>query len=224
MKSDYWLKTKTTILGRILVNYFDMFNQLLILSIVALNILMLFSYSESHGDREDNPKLWDLSITETKILIYTLGAIATILCFLIFISILTIKIGNFKLKVELDSKRKIMQISKESGSVLEFETGKFRTKVKDFISVCLKIVTHFEILYFLLCFIFFILGFSNHPSFFAFHITFIIVESPQMKNLLKAIWEPKTAILATLILMFIIVYLFSIVAYRAFENYYVDNT
>ena len=68
-----------------------------------------------------------------------------------------------------------------------------------------------------------VLGIIIHPFFYAFLVTYVIVQSPMMNSLLKAIWEPKTAILATIFLMILIVYLLIIWSYDSFPVDYPDN-
>lgn len=87
----------------------------------------------------------------------------------------------------------------------------------------LKILANPMIIYLILLLASILLGIIWHPFFYCFLVSFIIVQSPQMNSLLKAIWEPKYAILGTIILMFLIMYFFVIVSYNSFPVDYPDN-
>mmetsp|Transcript_12839 Transcript_12839/g.11368 ORF Transcript_12839/g.11368 Transcript_12839/m.11368 type:complete len:229 (-) Transcript_12839:253-939(-) len=91
-------------------------------------------------------------------------------------------------------------------------------------TIILKTLSNVEILHMNLCFVSIMLGFIIHPLYFTFLLTYCIAVSDRMNKMLKALWEPKTSILFTLILMLLIVYMFVVLAYGRFSTYYPNNT
>jgi hypothetical protein len=75
----------------------------------------------------------------------------------------------------------------------------------------------------IICGVFIILGFASHPTYFTFLVIYLIVMSPSMNHLLTALWEPKVSIISSIILLVLLMYMFVVVAYRAFWEYYPDN-
>ena len=67
------------------------------------------------------------------------------------------------------------------------------------------------------------LGVMIHPFFFAFHLTEILIRYPTLKNVVKAVWEPRQSLILTLLLMIIMVYSFTLFAYLFFHDDYNGN-
>eukprot|EP00347_Sterkiella_histriomuscorum_P002926 403366261 len=80
----------------------------------------------------------------------------------------------------------------------------------------------FNFLYYMLYIVFALLAITIHPFFIAFHLSDIIIRSPLLKDLLMAIWEPKEQIILTILLFFVIEYVFSLVAFGFFYEYFPD--
>lgn len=83
MKVDYVLKNNTTEIGKILLKYQALWRTLFIWLIVITNGVILASYSEEHGSRRDDPKLFGLSVSITKIILLVLGIVCGIFWILI---------------------------------------------------------------------------------------------------------------------------------------------
>lgn len=207
-----------------MIKYFDLFTKIYMAIIITINVIMLASYSESHGDKDKDPKFIDLAVYDTKVLFYVLGAMCLLLCLMILIPTISIHISRILVDVNLSYKGKIDKISKESRSIAELTKDKIIMAIMNTIKITVMLISNLSILYFLISIVFIVLGLVWHPSYYAFLITYIAQYSISMKNLLKAIWEPRVALLTTLLLMLIIVYLFAVVGYRAFENNYPDNS
>ena len=119
-------------------------------------------------------------------------------------------------------KEEIMQLQSIRGSSTK-NTVKYYQSLKGTIIKIFRMLSNIMFVYLILLGVSIFLGIFLHPFFYAFLVSFIIVQSPQMNNLLKALWEPKFAILATIILMFLIVYIFVILSYNSFPNDYPDE-
>lgn len=86
------------------------------------------------------------------------------------------------------------------------------------------VLTNFTMLFYLLYICFLILGITFHPFFYAFHLSDFLRISI-LKNVIKAIWNPKYQIFLTLIFFILVEYYFSIISYSAYyEHYYEENS
>ncbi|CDW74252.1 UNKNOWN [Stylonychia lemnae] len=89
----------------------------------------------------------------------------------------------------------------------------------------LRLVTSdFPLMYHLMCVIFAFLGVTVHFFYFAFHLSYFIISSQTLFNVLRSIWEPKYKIFMTLILFLLIEYLFVIISFQTYRDYFpADN-
>lgn len=71
----------------------------------------------------------------------------------------------------------------------------------------------FEVLYYLGYGVMAIVGTIIHPFFYSFHLTVILIRYPTLNNVVKSITEPKESLLLTLVLLLILSYLYTLVAY-----------
>ena len=88
--------------------------------------------------------------------------------------------------------------------------------LKGFFTVLMNI----ELLYYLAYGILAFLAINYHSFFFAFHLSFILLRYPTLRNVIRAVWEPKIQLFLTLILFILLEYYFTIFAYLKFYNYY----
>ncbi len=77
-----------------------------------------------------------------------------------------------------------------------------------------------DIVYYLAYAIFAILGSAIHPFFFAFHLTEILRRYPTLKNVIKAIYEPRRQLCLTFLFLVILTYIFSLIAFEFFSADY----
>ena len=224
MKTDYLLKNNSTEVGKILLKYNVLWKTLFISIIWAINFIILVSYNAKHGDRFKDPKLFGLPVTATKAIMLILGIILLILWVLICVPVIINEVLMVIYKYDNERLRKnksegfIQRGNELQETATTYSKYIYHNTIKLF-----KIMTDVVIIYMLLLGISIILGITWTPFFYAFLVTYVIVQSPQMNNLLKAIWEPKVALAATIVLMLLLFYMLVILAYYAFENYYPDN-
>ena len=80
-----------------------------------------------------------------------------------------------------------------------------------------------EILYYLAYGVLAVIGTVVHPFFFAFHLTEILFRYPTLKNVIKAVWEPRKSLGLTFILYLILNYIFSLFAFQFFHEDFNEN-
>ncbi|KRX06791.1 MIR motif [Pseudocohnilembus persalinus] len=59
-----------------------------------------------------------------------------------------------------------------------------------------------------------------HPFFFAFHLTEFIIRFSTLRNILKSVWEPKSQLALTFLLVILFMYFFTVIAYIQFYDSY----
>lgn len=223
MKIDYVLKNNTTEVGKVLLKYHVMWQSVFSFIIFLLNIILLISYDSEHGSRKDDPKLFGLSVTLTKVIMLILGILCGILWLLICTPVLITIAWMEKYKYEASQHVKNDQQMQAQRGEIQTSTTSIYHSMKAFTWITLSTLGNPMFIYMLLLGAAIVLGIIIHPFFYAFLVTYVIVQSPMMNSLLKAIWEPKTAILATIFLMILIVYLLIIWSYDSFPVDYPDN-
>jgi hypothetical protein len=88
------------------------------------------------------------------------------------------------------------------------------------LTVILFILKEIEILYYMAYGALAVIGTVVHPFFFAFHMTEVLIRFPTLKNVIRAVWEPREQLLLTLILFIILVWVYALVAYTFFSSEY----
>ena len=79
-----------------------------------------------------------------------------------------------------------------------------------------KFAQDFEIMYYIGYIIFAIIGLAYHNFFFSYHLLEVMIRFPELRNVLRAVWEPRKAILLLILLVLITEYVFSFVAFQFF--------
>lgn len=83
-------------------------------------------------------------------------------------------------------------------------------------------LSDFTLLFYILYIALLICGLSVHPFFYAFHLTDFLRISI-LQNVIKAIWNPRTQIILTLVFFMLVEYYFSIISYAVFSDHYYDK-
>lgn len=192
-----------------------------------LNFIIIASYSEDKIQVETPPYEWDyyrleqpeffsLSSEETLSLFKILGFLNLVfssLSILLFVMkrgpILTGKIWR-SLEINLiENQEKIHYLNK---GILYGKAWVSSFKIY---------LTDFTMLFYLLYLVFIILGLTVHPFFYAFHLTDFL-RIAILKNVLKAIWNPKMQILLTLVFFILVEYYFTLISYSFFSDHYYE--
>jgi hypothetical protein len=90
------------------------------------------------------------------------------------------------------------------------------------------LLSDFYVLYYLIYGCTAIVGTIYNPFLFAFHLFDVLVRYPVLLNVVKAVWQPKKAIMFTLFLFIVLMYVFSLIAYywlyESYDRGYCDST
>ena len=115
LKLNYWLKSGLTRAYGVLHVYMGMLKKILSYIVFIINVIILFSYSNDHGDRRQDPSFFDTSGSSTEISLLVLGIIAIILIFLMFthalINIIPLKIMRYNIQ-ESERTKKLSKAEK----------------------------------------------------------------------------------------------------------------
>ena len=187
---------------------------------IVLNVLVVLSYDNLNGDRNDNPTLYSLDVDQTKSLLRTLGSINVFLAIIVVGANLAIRvpynIQKYRVR-EADIKKRE---KKADDAPLETEAVKLWNKISGIYTTSEMIIMDIQISYQMLYLIFTILGLVYHPFFYCFCLTYLIVRSKILINVLRAVYGPRKQIVLTLFLLIIVTYMFSILAYSQFHSDY----
>lgn len=92
------------------------------------------------------------------------------------------------------------------------------------IGISLQLLLNLEIIYYLGYFIFAILALKIHNFFFAYHLIEFIRSQEVLRNVLKAIYNPKTQLLFIFIFFMILQYFYALLVYYWFYDDMPDNS
>lgn len=224
MKIEYVMQNNTTEIGKVLLKYNALWKSIFAFFIIVANAFILASYSKAHGSRNLDPELFSLSKITTQSIFFILGIILLILWILICVPVLikTAWMEIYRYDIEIVKHEKTENLGAR-GANDHTTTYIFYKRLKGYAIKAYRILSHEMLIFMLMLGTSIILGIAWNPFFFGFLVTFLIVESPQMNNLLKAIWEPKYALIATIVLMLLLFYLLVLYSYNAFSTYYPND-
>eukprot|EP01017_Pseudomicrothorax_dubius_P003315 TRINITY_DN10446_c0_g1_i2.p1 TRINITY_DN10446_c0_g1~~TRINITY_DN10446_c0_g1_i2.p1 ORF type:complete len:365 (-),score=81.01 TRINITY_DN10446_c0_g1_i2:712-1806(-) len=115
------------------------------------------------------------------------------------------------------TEKAVVQIEPKQQRSRTVRLGLFLIRSGKFLFLFLQNV---EVLYYLLYGVAAIVGTLYHPFFFAFHLSAIVVRYPTMRNIVRSVWEPRVAIVLTLVLLFIVVYVFTLIGFTFLHDDY----
>ena len=81
-----------------------------------------------------------------------------------------------------------------------------------------RVITDFNLIYNIAFVVFAVLGILYNYFYFSMHLVESINRSTTLRNVLKAIWNPRKQIMVTLILLFLVEYFFTILVFLFFYN------
>ena len=224
LKVNYWLTSEQNRLGQIFQKHIDLWKNMLLYMCFLLNGIILASYNVLNGDRIKDPQLGSLNTSQTKACLYAFGGFTLFLITTILINILAskipIKIKRHHEKISQKNKKKI-----ESGQDFNFGNVKnYYEKLFNFVELIISIVTDVQLLFFAGLFIMTILGLALEPMYYTYLIAYLIYKSETLINVLQAVWIPRYSIGLTIILLFIVTYVFTVFSYYYYATQYPDNT
>ena len=224
LKVNYWLTSEQNRFGQIFQKHIDLWKDILLYMWFLLNCMILASYSILNGNRTKDPELGSLNSTQTKICFYTFGAFTLILISSILINIMASKIPIKVMKHNTRMSEKNKQ-QVESGEVLYFgRVGDFYEKLSNLFKLIFDIITDVQLLFFSGLFIMTCLGIGLDPFYYTYLVTYLIYKSETLLSVLQAVWIPRYQILLTIVLMFLVTYVFTVYSYYYYASQYPDNT
>lgn len=163
-------------------------------------------YGQSDDGRLDNPSFMDkLAISKTIVLLDVFGCVMVILTFL-YSSSKLIQVVPLLCHDIWSSKKKVQRT--------------FLTKV---LFSFFKVIESSEVLFYILYFVFALLGVLVHWFFFSFHLVIILSIYTTLRNVTKAITQPKLELFLTFMLFLIIEYAYSIIGMLLFDVDYGED-
>lgn len=95
--------------------------------------------------------------------------------------------------------------------------------IKKLLTIVINLLQEYEIIYYISYGTLAVLGTSVHPFFFAFHLTEILIRYPTLKNVIRAVWEPKESLWLLLMLLLILEYVSAIISFLFFQADFEDG-
>jgi hypothetical protein len=174
---------------------------------LAINILLILCYKTSSGDFNAFPSVE----LEWRVVIFTLACVHAFLA--------AMRLFDYYFcagpRLIYAAWRKKGMVDGSSGNPdREIPGGILR-----FIWGCLFVLRDSKSMYELLYFVISLLGLLIAPFFFAFHLLDIVTWSPQLKNVLNAITLNRKSLLLTLLLSFVIVYIYAVILFIFFREW-----
>jgi len=223
MEFRYALKTNTTEVGKYVVKYEALWNQLMWFLTIAINIVVILSFDSKQGARLLNPKLGNLSQEETDAVLFFLGIFALFFWSMIYVPyfIITYMMKKYTTKMALDEE--FVEQFKCLTSKKEIKKFKKSLKRKEYYLTVYEMVNDRMLMYLSILGASILVGLAYNYLAYSFMVTYLIVLSPSMRGLIHALWEPRLAIFSTLVLTILIIYMIVVVYYIEFSRYYPDN-
>jgi hypothetical protein len=223
LRVNYWLKTGLTRFIGLLQQYLDMVKSLLGWVCLFLNLIILFSYTNETGTRTEEPILDGTSVEFTEAFLTTLGSITLLLIFLIYsnslINKIPVKITRFQ--AAEDEKEKKSKKTERLENHHHVKTA--LTKIREIFLISISILSDLHLLYYLTLLLMTILGVSYHPFFYTYLLTYIILRTPALMNVLQAIWYPRETLFLTMVLMSMVIYALTVFSFWSYADEYNDN-
>ncbi|CAD8168125.1 unnamed protein product [Paramecium pentaurelia] len=198
----------------LLTDYVKLWRELAFFLTLFLNLFILFSFDGTVGDRVQDyiffSQYQDFNPVITKTIIYIIGIVMTGLS-LFVVSFYLLK------NAPLILKRAWLQkglFDDQDPNPLFILIDMFYK----FIQTILSFLQEVEVMYYIAYGLFAILGTFYHPLFFIFHLTEILFRYPTLKNIILSVYRPRTQLILTFFLLFLLVYVFTIFAYWRLSN------
>lgn len=84
----------------------------------------------------------------------------------------------------------------------------------------MNLLSDFYVLYYIIYGLTAVVGTIVSPFFFFFHLFDVLVRSPDLLNVVKAVWIPKRSILFTYFLFLVLMYVFTLFGYYWLDDSY----
>jgi inositol 1,4,5-triphosphate receptor type 1 len=86
------------------------------------------------------------------------------------------------------------------------------------------LITDFRVVYNVIYGVTAVIGLTIKPYFFAYHLFDVLVRYPDLLNVIRSVWDPKKSLFLTFILLVTFIYIFSLIGYYFFSDFYPDGS
>eukprot|EP00357_Protocruzia_adherens_P012877 CAMPEP_0115003954 /NCGR_PEP_ID=MMETSP0216-20121206/18921_1 /TAXON_ID=223996 /ORGANISM="Protocruzia adherens, Strain Boccale" /LENGTH=463 /DNA_ID=CAMNT_0002369863 /DNA_START=1584 /DNA_END=2971 /DNA_ORIENTATION=- len=196
-------------------NHFKLFKDISFFLAIMINIFVLYSFRRDGGPRLFQEFNAGISEEATARLFEILGTIH-VSCTSFYVIMLLIKSCPFYTKKAW----KIGAMSEDQEAEMQLPVKKSGCLLwcKRFCYAVYYIISDSMIFYHLLYLFFSVLGLFVDAFFYAFHLFDVLVRYELLRNAVLAVWKPKVQIILTIVLLIILVYTFSLVAFFFFHD------
>ncbi|CAI2387002.1 unnamed protein product [Moneuplotes crassus] len=223
LKVNYWLKKGLSRFVGLCQEYSDMFKSLLSILGILINGMILFSYSINVGERTGDPVFSNTSVNSTKGVMLGLGIASLILVFITsFLTSFSI-VANYYRRYSVyaaDEEKRMIELNKIDRFSQNFPQ---LSKARAFTKFIYEAISDWRIMYHILLFLLTLTGVVFHPFFYTFLLTVFVYRRKALMDVLKAIVKPYESLGLTILLMFMVIYAFTIVAYSYYYDDYTEN-
>jgi hypothetical protein len=223
LKTNYWLRKGLTKFVGLFQKYLDMIKDVLGYLSILINLIILASYDDLGSDRIDDPDLFDIGTTNTIVILTVLGCISALMLAIIFVlwvvNIVPLLYKEFQIQEEIDEKR-----SKEVGNTNQFNVVfEPLSKLNALLYLFYNVLTNYKLVYYTSMLVLAILGITFHPFFYSGLLTCFVSRRSALIDVLQAVVIPMNSLLQTIMLMFMVAYVFTVYSYTYYSKYYNTN-
>ncbi|CAG9321846.1 unnamed protein product [Blepharisma stoltei] len=190
---------------------------------ILLNFFIIVSYSYYGTHNLFHPSLFydtdgSLNSEKTLRLIQTVGLIQVVICCLIVLFFL-LKSGLILAIKGWKSKSLTNEFWKSNPSKLKIIIGRSKQVISTIIWIASDVNVYYYFGYLLVA----CLGTFHHPFWFSLLLMDMLYQFPSLQNVIKSITMPRKALIVTFVFMIVIVYIFGLIGYWKFSNWFNDN-
>jgi len=218
---------KNKLIG-LFANHINLWENLAFGLSLAVNFIILSSYSGYFGDEEDpnerrrnNPRFFlKEKATGTLTVLHILSAVMLGASLIVVIFFMLKKMPLIITKVWSNEESSSESSARKKRKGIVMRTLNFASKIA---LTFIRLLATPKILYYILYGAFAVLGTVVHPFFLTFHLTEVLIRYPTLQDVVRSFWEPKKALGLTFVLFVILEYFFTLIAYRFFYEDYGGN-
>ncbi|CAD8066638.1 unnamed protein product [Paramecium sonneborni] len=204
--------------------YVILWKDLCFLLTLVLNVFIVLSYYEGDSDDPDqrfydrlnSPKFLKMLSVEETMSIFRYCGIGMIVCSCFVVSFFILKKGPLYVKEAWNQSKDL--IKEDQIWIIKFFLKLYM------VGFCLvKVLLNIDMIYYLTYGVLAFIATLFHPFFFAFHLSEVVLRYPTLRNIIKSFWEPKVALGLTFILVLLMNYYFTLMAYLLFYDIYTNG-
>jgi len=202
---------------QILARFEEFFKDLSLLLVIVYHLYILFTF-DTDGSTEE---ITTYSKTESRLA--DLRRLAWIMfCISIFILAFTVIKRIIVIKNKFIENMHKKDSKKLSQGITNIKRSDNWQKARITWGVFTKVIRDLHIIYYTLYVVFAFLSPMVSPFFMLFHLLDVIIRSPLLRNILRAIYEPREQLILSLMLFFVCEYVFALIGFVWMAGQYPD--